>query len=166
MMLRDAKTLILGTFICAILLYCLGIQVAIENGSFVGIMEYPIRLGGYFVSAIFRGCLGYVSNMGREFNPDTKYLLSLMLIRFLPISGNVNKVYFVSAVLLSFVVDGWQLRYFLYCLVGYAILKDGSVFEDLMSRVRDFSVCKIHHWRCCFSKFCHGVTRFDLVQGR
>ena len=72
--------------------------------------------------------------MGREFNPIQNILLSLMLIRFLPISGNVNKVYFVSAVLLSFVVDGWQLRYFLYCLVGYAILKDGSVFEDLMSR--------------------------------
>ena len=108
--------------------------MAIENGSLLdnGISNTFGRI--FFVSAIFRGCLGYVGNMGREFNPDTKYFVIFDVISFLPISVNVNKVYFVSAVLLSFVVDGWQLRYFLYCLVGYAILKDGSVFEDLMSR--------------------------------
>ena len=44
-------------------------------------------------------------------------LLSLMLIRFLPISGNVNKVYFVSAVLLSFVVDGLATALF-FILLG------------------------------------------------
>ena len=64
MMLRDFQTLILGTFICAILLYCLGIQVAIENGSFVGIMEYPIRLGGYFCFRYLPWLLGICRQHG------------------------------------------------------------------------------------------------------
>ena len=61
---KGFSNLILGTFICAILLYCLGIQVAIENGSFVGIMEYPIRLGGYFCFRYLPWLLGICRQHG------------------------------------------------------------------------------------------------------